>query len=114
MAILYKVETLFKHLKDWLASIQNKYGVNPVIFAVIYLGGAIPFWYSIYRIVRGLRKKAFNEITIFSIILGIIICLPFSYVALFGYNIPNWFWIVVGCVIGISLFSALRKILKRC
>ena len=36
--------------------------------------------------------------------------LPFTYVALFGHNLPFWFWIIAACVIGYGAYSAIRRI----
>jgi hypothetical protein len=101
---------VIEYLRNWLAEIEAQYGVNPIIFAVIYFAGVIPFWLSIYKIITGLKSKNFSQVRVFSVVLGIIIILPFSYVALFGHNLPFWFWIVTGCVIGYTMFSVIRKV----
>jgi len=101
---------MVKYITDWLAEIQANYGVNPVVFAIIYFTGIIPFWLSIYKIIAGLKNKNLKQVSTFSIILGIIIILPFTYVALFGRNLPFWFWIIAACVIGYSVYSVIRKI----
>jgi len=101
---------MFAYLQNWLAQIKANHGVNPEIFAVIYFAGVIPFWLSIYKIIAGLRKKNIAEVRAFAIILGIIIIAPFTYVALFGHNLPFWFWIVAATVIGYSAYSVIRRI----
>jgi hypothetical protein len=101
---------MFEYFKNWLADIHRNYGVNPVIFAIIYFTGVIPFWLSIYKIIAGLKYKNFGQVRTFSIILGIVIIAPFTYVAIFGHNLPVWFWIVAAFVITYSIFSVIRKI----
>lgn len=101
---------MLDYLKSWFAQIHHDYGVNPVIFAIIYFAGVVPFWLSIYKIISGLKNKRFNQVRTFGIILGIVIIAPFSYVALFGHNLPFWFWIVAFLVIGYSVYSVLKKI----
>ena len=98
------------YLKNWFIQIQTNYGVNPIVFAVIYFISVVPFWFSIYRIIAGIKNKNFSQVKIFSIILGIIIIAPFTYVALFGHNLPFWFWIVVACIIGYSIYSVIQRI----
>ncbi len=97
-------------MRSWFVDIEAHYGVDPIIFAVIYFAGVIPFWLSIYKIITGLKYKDFSQVRVFSIVLGIIIILPFSYVALFGHNLPLWFWIVAVCIIGCSIYSVIRKV----
>jgi ABC-type multidrug transport system permease subunit len=50
------------------------------------------------------------QVRTFSIILGIIILAPFTYVAIFGRNLPFWFWIVAVLVITYSTHSVIRRI----
>jgi len=101
---------MIEYLKNWLNGIQQNYGVNPTIFAIIYFANVIPFWFSIYKIIAGIKNRNLNQVRTFGIILGIIIILPFTYVALFGHNLPFWFWIVAACVIGYSTYSTIRRI----
>ncbi|UCG92497.1 MAG: hypothetical protein JSV97_01945 [candidate division WOR-3 bacterium] len=101
---------MIDYLTNWLADIQRNYGVNPTIFAVIYFAGIIPFWLSLYKIIAGLKNRNLKQVRTFSVVLGIIIISPFTYVALFGRNLPFWFWIIAVCVIGYSIYSVIRKI----
>lgn len=96
----------------WLADIQATYRVNPFIFGALYLLGVGPFWFSLYKIIAGLKRRDFRQIRIFSLILGIAIILPFGYVVAFGHNLPVWFWAAAGLVILFSFYSVYRK-LKR-
>jgi hypothetical protein len=96
----------------WLAHVRKTYGVNPLIFGALYLAGVLPFWFSIYRILAGLKNRNFKSVRIFGLILGAAIILPFLYVAVFGHNLPCWFWIIVGAIVMSSVFSVFRR-LKR-
>ena len=101
---------MIEYLENWLVHVNQNYGVNPIIFAIIYFASVIPFWFSIYKIIAGLKNRNLNQVRTFGIILGIIIILPFTYVALFGHNLPFWFWIVAACVIGYSTYSTIHRI----
>jgi hypothetical protein len=101
---------MFQYLSNWLAGIEKQYGVNPIVFAVIYFAGVIPFWLSIYKIVAGLRSKNLVQVRTFGIILAVIIIAPFTYVAVFGRNLPVWFWFVAAGVIGYTCYSVFRRI----
>lgn len=104
------LSSLIDYLRQWLADIEANHGVNPIIFAVIYFAGVIPFWLSVYKIITGLKSRNFNQVKAFSIILGIIVILPFTYVAIFGYNLPFWFWVVAACIVGYTIYSTIRKV----
>ncbi|MEO0183409.1 MAG: hypothetical protein ABIL40_08030, partial [candidate division WOR-3 bacterium] len=99
---------MFEYLKNWLIKIETDYGVNPVVFAVIYFGGAPFFWWAIYKIIKGLKNKNFNQVRVFGIVLGCTTIAPFCYVALFGHDVPYWFWLFAGVIIVYTLYSVLR------
>lgn len=101
---------MIDYINNWLAQVKNNYGVNPLIFGAIYCAGVVPFWFSIYKIVDGLRKKTHKQIKLFAIILGVVMIAPFTYVAVWGHNLPFWFWIIAAVLIAYSAFSVLRKI----
>jgi len=101
---------MFEYIKNWLAGIHTNYGVNPIIFSIIYLAAAPFFWFSIYKIMSGLKNRKPGQIRVFGVILGIAIIAPFVYVAAFGRNLPVWFWLFAGAIIGYSIFSTVKKI----
>jgi len=104
------MNTLFEYLKNWFSQIQQNYGVNPIVFAIIYFGSAPFFWFSIYKIIAGFKNKNINQVRIFGIILGITIIAPFVYVAIFGHNVPFWFWIFAVIIIAYAVYNVFRKI----
>lgn len=101
---------MLQHINAWLANIHRDYGVNPVIFGVIYCVCVVPFWLSIYKIIAGIKNRRPGQVSTFAIILGVTIIAPFVYVAFFGRNLPFWFWIVAVLVVGYSAYSVLRRI----
>jgi hypothetical protein len=101
---------LIDYINSWLTHVRNNYGVNPLIFGAIYCAGIIPFWLSVYKIAAGLRKKTFKQVKIFAIVLAIVIIAPFTYVAVWGHNLPFWFWIIAGILIAYSIYSVFRKL----
>uniref|UniRef100_A0A7C4XNJ4 Uncharacterized protein n=1 Tax=candidate division WOR-3 bacterium TaxID=2052148 RepID=A0A7C4XNJ4_UNCW3 len=100
---------IFEYLKGWFSGIQKNYGVNPLIFVIIYFAGAPFFWFSIYKIIEGLRKKKLLQVRTFGLILGLTTIAPFVYVALFGHNVPLWFWIFAGVIVLYTAFSVFKK-----
>jgi len=101
---------LIDYINNWLAHVRNNYGVNPLIFGAIYCAGIIPFWLSVYKIAAGLGRKNFKQVKIFAIVLAIVIIAPFTYVAVWGHNLPFWFWIIAGILIAYSIYSVFRKL----
>ena len=100
---------MLEYIRNWLAGVQTRYHVNPFIFGAIYLASVPFFWFSIYKIIAGLKNKKLGEVRTFAVILGIAIIAPFFYVAALGRNLPVWFWIFAGVIIGYSVYSTLSK-----
>src|SRR4030043_2276215 len=103
---------MFTFIRDWLTTIQQNHGVNPLIFGGLYILCAIPFWFSIYKIIAGIKNKRPRQVMIFGLILAIAIVTPYGYVAIFGHNLPVWFWMLIAVIIVYSTWSILRKIKK--
>ena len=101
---------MIDYISNWLTQVKNNYGVNPLIFGAIYCAGVVPFWLSIYKIINGIRRKKIKQIKFFAVVLGVVIIAPFTYVAVWGRNLPFWFWIIAAVLILYSAFSVLRKI----
>lgn len=104
---------LISAINNWMRGVELSYSVNPVIFGVIYLISVIPFWFSLYKIIESLRKKAMKKALMWGFILAVATLAPFVYVALFGKNLPAWFWVVLAAVIVFSVVSVVGKIKKR-
>ncbi|MEO0215962.1 MAG: hypothetical protein ABIL70_07230 [candidate division WOR-3 bacterium] len=106
------MNTIINYLNEWLAGIQKNYGVNPVIFAIIYFAGAPFFWWAIYKIVTGLKKKDMVQVRTFGVVLALTTIAPFVYVAIFGHNVPVWFWFFALAVVSYTAFSVFRRVKK--
>ena len=92
---------------------RETYGVNPVIFIVIYFICVPIFYYSLIRTLRAVARKLGNEILLWSaIFLGATVA-PFLYVLLFGRNIPWWVYGIIFVLIGQGVLSLILKLKKK-
>ncbi len=101
---------MIEFIRNWLAGVQTKYHVNPLIFGAIYLASVPFFWFSIYKIIAGLKNKQLGQVRTFALILGFATIAPFFYVAVFGRNLPVWFWVFTVVIIGYSVYSTLSRL----
>ncbi|HTP58439.1 MAG TPA: hypothetical protein VMM82_05935 [Spirochaetia bacterium] len=92
---------------------RQNYGVNPVVFLVIYLGSAPFFYYSIFRMVRALTRRLANEVMIWSAIFLAATAAPFLYVLFFGKNLPWWVYLIIALLIGQGVFSLVRRLTRK-
>lgn len=96
---------------DAVVAIGRDYGVNPIIFAAIYIG-AIPFFFlSIGWLVK--RRRAGRSIVLPVMAAGLCFCSAYLYLAIAGRNIPVWVWILLGVLIVYGAWSTVRDVRRR-
>jgi hypothetical protein len=91
-------------------SARANYGVDPVVFIVIYLVSVPFFYYSIFRMVRGLARKAQGEIITWSMVFLAATAAPFLYVLFFGHGLPWWVYGIIALLIGQGVWSLVRRL----
>lgn len=99
------------HLWHHVIALGAQHGVNPVVFAVLYLAHHPLFWGTMAWLAASVKKKK----PIRGIIaLGIFFwLLPYLYVFAFGHGLPWWIYVVVSIVIAIGGGHVLREIRRR-
>jgi hypothetical protein len=103
-------DVILGFVRGIMETARTRYGVNPVIFLVIYLGSVPFFYYSIYRMVRALARRRQAEIITWSMVfLGATVA-PFLYVLVFGRNLPWWVYVLVALLIGQGVYSLVRRL----
>lgn len=99
---------MWQSIVQWFFSLGPKYGVNPIIFGVIYVG-AIPFFtLSVAWLIRNLRGKKPVLIPLFAASLCFVSA--YLYLAVAGKNIPVWVYLFLGAMISYGVYSTVRKI----
>jgi hypothetical protein len=100
-------------IEGLLQTARDDYGVNPVVFVAIYLLCVPIFYYSLFRTLRALARKAGKEVMLWSaVFLGTNVA-PFLYVLLFGRNLPWWVYVVLGLLIGQGVLSLVLKLRRK-
>lgn len=83
----------WENISNWILSAGEQYGVNPVIFALLYFG-TIPFsLLSFAWMVKNIRRGK----PIFLPVFCAFLCFIGTYVYLFisGKNIPFWVYLII-------------------
>jgi hypothetical protein len=101
--VLSNIEALMKTARD-------SYGVDPVVFLVIYFVSVPFFYYSLFRMIRALAKRLGNEIMLWSAIFLCATAAPFVYVLSFGRNLPWWVYGIIALLVGQGVFYLVRKL----
>jgi hypothetical protein len=101
---------LISKIEGLAQAARDTYGVNPVVFVIIYLVCTPFFYYSLFRTLRALTKKLAKEVLLWSAIFLCANVAPFLYVLLFGRNIPWWVYGIIAILIGQGVFSLVMKL----
>ena len=98
-------------LQDWFFGLGAEYGVNPLVFGLIYVG-AIPFFTaSIAWLVRNLRRG--RPIALPAMCASFCFVSAYLYLAVAGKNIPSWIWVFIGGMVLFGVFSTIRQVKTR-
>lgn len=98
---------MWDDLVDWLLSLGSEYGVDPLVYAVIYVAAAPLFFGSLAWLVRSLRAGRPAALPLAST--ALFFSAPTLYVFLAGRNLPAW---VYGALIGLAVIGAVFAVRK--
>ena len=101
----------FQPYLDQIMALGAEYGVNPFVFAAIYVG-AIPFFtISIGWLVRNLRRGKSPALPVLSA--GFFFISAYLYLLIAGQNIPIWVYGLIGLMVAYGAHSTFRKVRKQ-
>ena len=99
---------LIEQLSIWFLSLGDEYGVNPIIFGVIYIG-AIPFFtLSIAWLVKNHKQNRPIVMPMFSATFFFISAYLYLFIA--GENVPGWIYAVVVTMLGYGVWVTFKKV----
>jgi len=102
---------MLETINDWILGLGADYGVNPYIFAAIYLG-AIPFFLaSIAWLVK--RARAGRSTVAPTMVAGFFFVSAYLYLAIFGQDIPIWVWIFLAALIVYGAVTTIRDTRRK-
>ena len=88
---------------DWLLGLGEEHGVDPVVYAVIWVAALPPFLLSLAWLVRTLRRG--GSVVLPLVATAFFFSAPTLYVFIAGRNLPGWVYVLLG---GLAIFGALR------
>jgi len=102
------MEDFWIQAKDWFFGLGEQYGVDPIIFGVIYVGAIPLFTASVAWLVRNLRIK--RSITLPALSSGFWFISAYLYLFVAGENIPIWVYALVVILIAFGAYSSIKSI----
>jgi len=102
---------MVSHFWHHLMVLGAQYGVNPLIFAALYLAHHPLFWGTMAWLAARLKaKKPVAAV----ITLGVFFwLLPYSYVFVFGRGLPWWAYALAAVCLGVSGWHVNKEIQRR-
>lgn len=91
---------------------RDTYGVDPVVFLVIYLASAPVWYFSLYRSLRAAPAKRLSDLMLWGTVFLAATVAPFVYVMLFGRNLPWWVYAIIAALVvegGATLMRRMRR-----
>jgi hypothetical protein len=93
---------VWEDLLEWLGGLGDAYGVDPLVYAVLYVGSAPLFFGSLAWLTRRLRRR--EDWLVPGASTALFFSLPTLYVVIAGRDLP---WGVYAVLIGLAGFGAL-------
>lgn len=101
----------FDTFYNWFMNLGKEYGVNPIIFGMIYVG-AIPFFtLSIAWLVRNCKKKLPIVLPVLSA--SFFFVSAYLYLMIAGQNVPWWVYGIVVLMVLFGAWSTYQNIQKK-
>ncbi len=100
-------------INNWFGYIQDRYGVSPLIFGIIYLISFAPCWYCVFKIIRAFKRKNRKALTFWVGLFALFFAAPYAYVYFFGRNYPLWFHVIFGLIVAVSVLLTVKQIKRR-
>ena len=104
------IQYIVSSVQSLMQVARETYGVDPIIFIVIYLGCA-PLWYfSLFRTLRAVAVRRSNELLLWSTVFLAATVAPFLYVLLFGRNLPWWAYVIIAVLLAEAIWTLVKKV----
>ena len=95
-------------LLTWLGSLGADYGVDPLVYAILYVGAAPFFFGSLAWLVRSIRRR--DSLLAPAVSTAFFFSLPTLYVLVAGRDLPPWVYAVLIVLAITGAISVMRRV----
>jgi ABC-type Co2+ transport system permease subunit len=95
-------------LIDWLGALGEQYGVDPVVYAVLYVGAAPLLFGSLGWLIRRIRRS--ESVLLPAVASAFFFSVPTLYVIIAGRELPAWVYAVLAVLAGIGAVITVRHV----
>jgi hypothetical protein len=93
---------------EWLGGLGEEYGVDPLVYAILYVGAAPFFFGSLAWLIRRLVRHESPVAPAVST--AFFFSLPTLYVLVAGRDLPGWVYLVLAGLTAIGAVAAVRRV----
>jgi hypothetical protein len=93
---------------DKVFELSSYYGVDPIIFGLLYVGTIPILWVSIGRIIRNLKNR--KPILVPALISTLCMFGTYIYLFIAGQNIPLWVYVLAVGLMCFSVYKVRKKV----
>lgn len=105
---------MFENLKIFvlqkLVELEIKHEINLWILLILMGICTIPYYYSLYQMIKSLRARDFQKIIFWGSLLLTLIIIPYLYVLIWGKNIPWYIYLAIVLLLVIIVFKLVHKV----
>ncbi|RYZ98734.1 MAG: hypothetical protein EOP47_18605 [Sphingobacteriaceae bacterium] len=111
MPILQVMIEYFNLFKDWVSTLGEKHGVDPLVLGSLYLFSKLCFFSLLGWVLKNLRaKKPFVTQLLFACVA---FSMPYLYLVIAGRNISVWVYICIGLLFSYGAYTIWKKVTTK-
>ncbi len=99
---------MFEQFVQWFLELGEQYGVNPVIFGLIYIGSSILFLFAISWLIDNHRKD--KSIVLPAVTAALLFVSVYIYVIIVGENVSKWVYLLIIMIVLCGGYGVILKI----
>lgn len=104
---------IIERVQAWGEVSRVKYGVDPWIFFILSVASALPFYLSLFMMLKAFARKNKRRVAAWAGVCLFIFISPWFYVLLFGRNLPWWIALLIALLVGWCLYSLAARLRKK-
>ncbi len=93
--------------------LMSRHHVNPVLFAAIDIGTAIPYAHGWARLIQSAAARRLDRVVGWSSVVALTFAAPYAYVAAAADQLPAQLCLILAGFLGLSAGSALTRKMRR-
>jgi hypothetical protein len=97
--------------KEWVATLGEKHGVNPLYLGIIYLTSKVFFFSFLGWVIKNLRNK--KPVVFPLLFASLSFSVPYMYLIIAGRNISVWVYICIALMFIYGAYSIWKKVTAK-